>query len=154
MKDLEKIGGVLLFLFGLVICLKSLDYPMGSLSLPGAGVFPLLASALLMVLSISIIISSHMKRHERNIPKGSFFPAKETPRRIMYGFASLLAFRYLLPLIGFAPTTFLFIFFLGRFLAHYSLRANIMFSVLTAFVSYYLFQVWLKIPLPRGLFGI
>jgi putative tricarboxylic transport membrane protein len=154
MINLEKISGALLFLFGLIIFLKSLDYPLGSLRLPGAGVFPLLASALLMALSISIIISSHMKRHERSIPQTTFFPAKETPARIMYGFVSLLAFRYLLPLIGFAPSTFLFIFFLGRFLAHYNLRVNFVFSVLTAFVSYYLFQVWLKIPLPRGVFGI
>jgi hypothetical protein len=154
MVNLEKMSGALLFLFGLIIFLKSLDYPLGSLGLPGAGVFPLLASALLMALSISIIISSHMKRHERMIPKPTFFPAKETPKRIMFGFVSLLAFRYLLPLIGFAPSTFLFIFFLGKVLARYSLGVNVVFSVLTAFVSYYLFQVWLKIPLPKGLFGI
>ena len=154
MRDSDKITGAVLFLFGLTICLISLQYPIGTIHLPGAGLFPLLASTLLMMLSGSILVVAFLKKVEQGSPKASFFPSRETPRRIIYGFVSLLAFRYLLPLIGFAPATFLFIFFLGRFLGHYRLRVNIIFSAVTAFVSYYLFQILLKIPLPRGVFGI
>jgi hypothetical protein len=66
----------------------------------------------------------------------------------------LLAFRYLLPVIGFAPSTLFFIFLMTKVLGHYSWRFSILFSVLTASIAYYLFQVWLKIPMPQGILGI
>lgn len=154
MKNSDRISGIILFLFGLVILLKSLSYPLGSIHTPGAGVFPVLASIPLMAIAVGLVINSYLKREEKCALKVPFFPSKETPRRILYGIISLVAFRYLLSVIGFAPSTFLLIFFMGRFLAHYNWKVNIFFSLLTALVSYYLFQIWLSIPMPIGIFGI
>jgi hypothetical protein len=55
--------------------------------------------------------------------------------------------------IGFAPSTGVFIFFLSRFLGKYGWVVSIIFAALTAVAAYYLFQVWLKIPMPRPVFG-
>jgi len=154
MKNLDRISGIILFLLGLGIFLKSLTYPIGSFRSPGGGLFPLLASILLMGLSGAMTIQAFWKKNTEESSKAPFFSTKDAPNRILFGFMALLAFRYLLPVIGFGPSTFLFILFLAKYLGHYSWKMSIFFSVLTALAAYYLFQVWLKIPMPQGILKI
>ncbi|MBI5967795.1 MAG: tripartite tricarboxylate transporter TctB family protein [Deltaproteobacteria bacterium] len=154
MKNLDRISGIILFLLGLGIFLKSLTYPIGSFRSPGGGLFPLLASIILMGLSGAMTIQAFWKKNTEESSKASFFSTKDAPKRILFGFMALLGFRYLLPVIGFGPSTFLFILLLAKSLGHYSWKMSIFFSVLAALVAYYLFQVWLKIPMPQGMLRI
>ena len=142
-------SGIFLFLLGLGVCWKSLTYPLGSLRRPGGGLFPLIASILLMGLSAAITAQAFLGRDSGKDVRASFFPEKEAPRRIFFGFAALLGYRYLLPVFGFAPATCFFIFILSKFLGKYGWKASLFFSLLTAVAAYYLFEVWLKIPMPR-----
>ena len=153
MKNLDRLSGIILFLLGLGIFLKSLTYPIGSFRSPGGGLFPLLASILLMALAGSLILQAFWKKDKGEASPASFFSSKEAPKRILLTFIALLGFRYLIPIIGFGPSTFLFILFLGKFIGHYSWKVSIFFSLVTAVVAYYLFEVWLKIPMPRTIIG-
>jgi putative tricarboxylic transport membrane protein len=150
----EKITGIFLFGLGLAVFLKSLTYPLGTLRKPGGGLFPLIASTLLMGFTALLTIQAFRGKEADQAAQAPFFPEKQAPRRIFLGFAGLLGYRYLLPLIGFAPSTAVFILFLSRFLGKYSWVMSIGFAILTALAAYYLFQVWLKIPMPRPYFGI
>ncbi len=150
----EKITGIFLLGLGLAVFLKSLTYPLGTLRRPGGGFFPLIASVLLMGLSALLTLHAFRGKEVDKSFQFPFFPEKEAPRRVFLGFAGLLAYRYLLPVIGFAVSTAVFIFFLSRFLARYSWLMSVVFAVITAVISYYLFQVWLKIPMPMPYFGI
>ena len=152
MKTIDCISGIILFLFGLGICLKSLTYPIGSFKAPAGGFFPLLVSIILMGLSAVMTIQAFLVKEEKE--KAKFFPAKESPKRIFLGFVSLLGFRYLLPVIGFGPSTFVFVCLLAKVLGPYSWKVSVFLSVVTAVISYYLFQVFLKVPMPRSLLGI
>lgn len=154
MRNLDRISGIIFFLLGLGICLKSLTYPMGSLSGPGAGLFPLLSSIIVMGLSGLMTAQTFLKKDTGEASKARFFPSKETPTRIFIAFMALLGFRYLLPIIGFGISTFIFIFFLVKFVGHFSWKVSIFFSVLAGLVAYYLFQVFLKIPFPRSILGV
>ena len=149
----EKITGIFLLGLGLAVFLKSLTYPTGTLRKPGGGLFPLIASVLLMGLSALLTVQAFRGKAVDHSSQFPFFPEKEAPRRILLGFAGLLGYRYLLPVIGFAPSTGVFIFVLSRFLGKYGWVASIVFAVLTAVAAYYLFQVWLKIPMPRPVYG-
>jgi len=149
----EKITGIFLFGLGLAVFLKSLTYPLGTLRKPGGGLFPLIASILLMGGSAVLTIQAFRGKEVDKSSRSPFFPEKEAPRRIFLGFAGLLGYRYLLPVIGFGPSTAVFILFLSRFLGKYSWVMSIGFAVLTALAAHYLFQVWLKIPMPRPVFG-
>lgn len=144
----DRISGIIIFAIGLAVCLASLSYPIGTLQKPGGGFFPLLASILLLGLSAVFIFQSFTAKGAENVRAVSFFPGKEAPKRILWGFAALLSYRYLIPVIGFAPATAVFIFFLGRFMEGYSWIKSIFFSVATAISAYYLFQVVLKIAMP------
>jgi len=149
----DPIIGILLFGLALAVFLKSLTYPIGTLRKPGGGLFPLMASVLLMGLCALLTLQAFRGKELDKSSQFPFFPEKEAPRRILLGFAGLLGYRYLLPVIGFAPSTGVFIFFLSRFLGKYGWVVRIIFAALTAVAAYYLFQVWLKIPMPRPVFG-
>jgi putative tricarboxylic transport membrane protein len=150
----DQISGIFLFALGVGVFWKSLTYPLGTLRKPGGGLFPLVASVLLLGLAALLTIQAFRGKEDDRDSRLSFFPEKEAPRRILLGFAGLLAYRYLLPVIGFAPSTGVFIFFLSRFLGKYSVAFCLVFAAITAVFSYYLFQVWLKIPMPIPIFGI
>lgn len=151
--NIDRIAGIILFLFGLVICIESLSYQLKSAHSFGAFFLAMLASLFLMLLSGVMIINSFLKKDKSETPKAPFFIGKEAPKRILIGLISLLAFRYLLPVIGFGPSTFLFIFSLAIFLGHYNWKVSIFFSALTALVTYFLFQVFFKVPTPIGILG-
>jgi hypothetical protein len=153
MRYLDSVSGAILFFFGLVICLTSLRYPLGSLHSPGAGFFPLSASILLMALATVLVLTSFVKRKAMDGPKASFFSGKEAPRRILLAFLALVAYRYLLPILGFGPATFVFFSLVVKRLGHYSWRVSLLFSFLAALGAYSLFQVWLKVQMPVGMFN-
>jgi len=144
----DRISGIFLFILGGVVFLKSLTYPLGNFRRPGGGLFPLIASILLMSLSAALAMQAFLSQEGKNAPPTVFFQEKDGPKRIILGFVALLAYRYLLPVIGFGPSTCAFMFILTKFLGKYGWKVSTFFSVVAAAASYYLFQVWLKIPMP------
>jgi hypothetical protein len=102
-----------------------------------------------MGLSAIITTQAFLTKDSEKAVQAPFFPEKEAPQRIFFGVAALLGYRYLLPVIGFAPSTCFFIFILSKFLGKYGWKVSIFFSLVTAVVAYYLFEVYLKIPMPR-----
>lgn len=143
----DRISGIVFSLIGASVLIASLSYPVGTLQKPGGGFFPLLAAALLLGLSVVFTFRSFTGRVETGAT-GPFFPTRETPRRIVFGVIALVAYRYLIPGIGFAPATGVFILVLARFLENAGWTRSLLFAVLTAAASYYLFQVVLKINMP------
>jgi len=145
---LDRVSGIFLFMLGAGVFLKSLSYPLGNFRRPGGGLFPLIASILLMGLSATLTLQVFLSKEGEKAAPAPFFPEKDAPKRIVLGFVALLAYRYLLPVIGFGPSTFAFIFILSKFLGKYGWKVSTFFSLVSAASSYYLFQVWLKIPMP------
>lgn len=154
MMNLDRISGIFLLLLGLAVFLKCLTYPIGSFRSPSGGLFPLLASIILLILAGIITVQAFLTKDLGESSPAPFFSSKKAPQRILAGLISLLGFMYLLPVIGFGPSTFVFILFLSRFLGKYSYKVSLFFSLTTAISAYYLFQVWLKIPMPIAMIKI
>lgn len=156
MKDLDRVSGVILFLFGLFIFFGSFRYRIGSITNPGAGLFPLILSILLIILSGVTIVNSYLQSFRRNeeVSISPFFPQKVTPRRIFLALISMFAIRYLLPILGFMPSTFLFVLILVKSLGGYNWRSSFLVSALSALVSHFVFVMWLKLIFPIGIFGV
>jgi hypothetical protein len=151
MKSLDRISGFILLGLGIAIFVKSLTYPIGTFRAPGGGLFPLGISILIMVLAAVLTIRTFMKKQEAApVP---FFSGKEAPKRILIGCGALIGFRYLFPFIGFSLSTFVFVFALVKFLGHYSIGVSLLFSAVTTVAAYFLFQVWLKVPMPIPFWG-
>ena len=153
MKSRDLISGIVLFLFGMGVFVIAWSYPLGTFRMPGGGFFPLIASILLMALAGILMGLSFSKKHQQTNRDTPFFPAKEAPIRVVIGFLSLIGYRYLLPVMGFTFATGFFVFILVLFLGNYNWKFSVVFSILTAVIAYYLFQVWLQIPLPVSIFS-
>ncbi|HBB18279.1 MAG: hypothetical protein A3J94_10365 [Syntrophus sp. RIFOXYC2_FULL_54_9] len=151
MKQLDLISGVVLLVMGTAVFLKSLTYPVGTFRTPGAGLFPLIASTLLLSLSAILTLQAFLSRKGNGLAVTAFFPEKDAPRRILLVFAGMIGYRYLLPVIGFGPSTGMFILFLIKFLGGYGWKMSLFYSGVSAVVLYYLFEAWLKIPMPLPL---
>lgn len=143
----DRISGIVFMLIGAAVLVASLNYPVGTLQKPGGGFFPLLAAALLVGLSAVFTFQSFVRRPVV-VPAVEGSSKSRALRRIAFGVAALVAYRYLIPVVGFAPSTALFIFALSRYLEHASWTRSSIFAAAAAAASYYLFQVVLRIQMP------
>lgn len=92
----DAISGALFIVFGLFVGSISTTYPLGTAMRMGAGYFPLLVSALLVLLGVVVLVRSlSFERVERD--------AEQTPlavRPALFVVASVLAFALLVPSLG------------------------------------------------------
>ena len=109
MKNLDLISGIILLVAGVAVFMQSLSYPIGTFRTPGPGLFPLIASILLIALSATLTVQAVLPKKGAAIAPAPFFPEKGAPRRILLGLAGMIGYRYLLPVIGFGPSTGIFI---------------------------------------------
>ena len=155
MKRDEVMGGVILFLFGGLTTLLSLQMPIGTFRAAGTGLFPLLLGIILMFLS-GLFLLNLLLRKEKELEKKEA-PVEATPGSIkpVVLFLGMMALATLfLNSLGYPLIAFLLMVALLKILGMKRWPANILLSLATAAASYFLFIQWLKIPLPKGWLGI
>lgn len=148
----DQVSSSLWFFGGVAVCLGSIQYNLGTPASPDSGFMPFLTGVTLCFLSgVGFILAT--------IRKGQ----GEGWSSVLQGFRwknavviliSLLAYALLLVPLGFFICTTLFIAFLLRAIVPQRWPAVIGGALVTATVSYLIFEVWLKAQLPKGPFGI
>jgi putative tricarboxylic transport membrane protein len=156
LKRSDAVGGVLIFIFGTVTAYLSLKMPIGSFRLPGPGMFPLCLGLLLMVLSSVFAVGAFLRHQQMEEEEGqAISPEAVTSPETVIGFmAAIAAATALLHVLGYAPTAFLLLLALLRMSGLKRWRWNILTAFSASAASHFLFVQWLKIPFPRGWFGI
>jgi hypothetical protein len=129
-----------------------MQLPLGTLYQAGPGLFPLLAGAILALLSLLNFLQA-MKgqvdgEKKESVPGGIHY------RNILLTLAILAAFPFLLGFLGFGLTTFVFFVCLLRFIEPQKWPVTLGGAGLFALLAFFVFQVWLKIKFPLGLLGI
>jgi hypothetical protein len=66
---------------------------------------------------------------------------------------ALFAYGFLLELVGFLVTTFLFLLFLFKVPEPKGWAIPLVISGVAVIASYFIFAVWLKSAFPKGIFG-
>ena len=149
----ELIGGTLIFLFGAVTAYLSLRMPVGTFRAAGSGLFPLGLGILLMGLSIVLLIKAYVQGKPIREKK----PLSEVPRSVkqVILFMGAIALATLLfKELGYPLMWFLLLFALLRILGVRRWAYSLSLSLLTATGAYFLFVLWLQIPLPKGWIGL
>lgn len=127
---------------------------LGGLMEPGPGFFPFIMSLSLISLSAILFVAAARKKVEEKLPAGlRFWPEMDGTKRILLTIAFLILYVLALGYLGFALTTFLFIFFLLRFIEPQAWLTVLLGAGLTTGLSYIVFEVWLKGSLPTGFLG-
>jgi len=154
MKRDELIGCGIVFLFGGITAILSLQMPMGTFRMAGSGLFPFCLGILLMVLSLLFLLNLlFAKASDPPKPEIAVPPRSATKQMLQFFGASALAAAGL-GILGYPLTSFLLMLLLLRILGIRRPVLLITLSLVTAAASYFLFVQFLKIPLPKGLIGL
>jgi len=140
-----------LFLSGLSIAIflyAEQEYVGSGVNSYGPNFFPQLVSVLLLLASITLIVQAlrgYSLKNFETINKHGFIRASIT-------LAIAIAYLFLMQLIGFYLSTAIFLFVTMKFLGLKSYLTTFIVSLCVATIIYGIFRIFLKIPLPEGLF--
>ena len=149
----ESAGGIVLFLLGAVTTLLSLSMPIGTFRKSGTGMFPLILGILLMFLSGLFLLRLFLKTQAtRETLSAGELPASS--KQLLLFFGTMVLVTLFFNRLGYPLSSFLVMVVLLKILGMKRWSSNILISLPTAVVCYFLFVQWLKIPLPKGWIGL
>jgi hypothetical protein len=154
MKRDELIGCGIVFLFGGITAVLSLQMPIGTFRMAGSGLFPLCLGILLMILALFFLLNLLFAKTLTSQRPEIQAPAPgATKQMLKFLGASALAAAGL-GILGYPLTSFLLMLLLMRILGIKRPFLLITLPLVTAAASYLLFVQFLRIPLPKGLMGL
>lgn len=146
----DQVGGVIWMIVGIALFIGSTELRWGTLHRPGPGFMPTLIGSLLILLGFLLTFLS-TRRREKKVEQVSL---KEFWRRGVYSLLASFLYVFLLDPLGFVIATVFLIFSLLKIMGTRKWFTPVLISVLTAAVSYLIFEVWLRINFPKGILKI
>jgi hypothetical protein len=153
-KQDEMIGGSIVFIFGGITAILSLQMPLGTFRMAGPGLFPLCLGVFLMILSAILIANVKFGKKSAGEKPGEITQAPRSTRQMLLFLGGTVLAVAGFDTLGFPLTSFLLMVLLLRSLGIKKWPFLIIMSLATAIASYIIFVQLLKIPLPKGLIGI
>ena len=147
----NRIGSIFFGAVGLFFAFYGRTVEIGSWDEPGPGFLPFWAGVILAVMALFLLVGSFKRKEWPVMPP--FFPLADSWKRVLMAFASLIAYLFLLPYLGFTLTTFFFIAFLVRYIFPQSWSRTLIVAAATAIVARLLFVNFLETQMPLGFFG-
>ena len=138
---------VLLLAIGAAIAYVSWGYGFGSLARPGPGLYPFFVGVAIAIFA-AILTAAHVKSPPEPEP---FERGQRTTLVLMA--ATFCLWILAMPLLGYVLVTALATFAFCKTMKLEGWRKPFAISAGTAFFIYLLFDKWLYIDLPRGIFG-
>ena len=149
-KTKITIASVALFwvALGILLCYGAIRLGVGSASEPGSGFIFFWSGLILVVLSLIAFAESLRNGEQANPGIGAL-----NWRKIVLVLLALLLYAFFLERLGFVLMTFLLLSFLLALIegAHWGRSLGV--AGAAAGGSYAIFELWLKIRLPHGIFG-
>ena len=130
-------------LVGLYWAVKAFGYKLWVLNGPGGGLFPLIAGILAIVFGIVLIVRRYRMKEKSDFSIKSVFP--------VLGVVGIIIASYI---IGLIPALGAFIISWMVFYEKERWGKSLMVGIGTAVVLWLIFDLWLAVPLPMGVFGL
>ena len=148
----EQVSSIFLLLFSAFICFFSYKLSIGSIHNPGGGFFPFYLGIILALLSINNFVKAIAQR-KRPVKIIKASAAGINWQNIILTIVVLFSYPLLLDILGFPISTFLFTVLFLRFIEPQRWSVVLGTGSAVTIVFYVVFQYWLKIQFPAGLFG-
>jgi hypothetical protein len=143
----EAAAEVVLLATGGAIAYMSWSYGFGSIARPGPGLYPFFVGTAIAIFA-ALLIASHLKAPPAPTPL-----EKGQRRTLVLMAATFCAWILAMPLLGYALVTGLATFAFCKTMKLEGWLQPLAISAGTALFVYLLFDKWLYIDLPRGIFG-
>jgi putative tricarboxylic transport membrane protein len=132
----------------------ALAMPRGNLAFPGPGFFPAMVGGFLLLSAAGCLVQALVRPSAARAESGQAPAAARQVHRTALLLGLLAAYGLLLPGLGFPLAISLFVLAAMRVFGYRRWLAAILVAAGVAAVSYVVFVVWLKVPLPMGLLGV
>lgn len=133
---------------GVLLCYGATRLGVGSATDPGTGFIFFWSGLILIALSLIAFAESLRDGEDTNPEIGAL-----NWRKIVFVLFGLVLYAYFLERLGFVVTTFLLLSFLLGLIEDTNWGKSLGISSATALGSYVVFELWLKIRLPHGIFS-
>lgn len=133
---------------GILACYGATRLGLGSVTEPGAGFIFFWSGLILVLLSLIVLVDSMRSAEDAVQEMGEMNWAK-----IALVLLSLLLYAFSLERLGFALTTFILLSFLLGWIEGTNWGRSLAVAGAAALVCFAIFELWLKIRLPKGIFG-
>jgi putative tricarboxylic transport membrane protein len=133
---------------GILACYGATRLGLGSVTEPGVGFIFFWSGLILVILSLIVLIDS-IRSAEDMVGEME----KTNWAKIALILLSLLLYAYFLEKLGFVLTTFVLLSFLLGWIERTNLARSLGVASVAALACFAIFELWLKIRLPKGIFG-
>jgi len=147
----DRIGSLFFLIVGLFFTIYSQSVDIGNWHQPGPGFLPLMAGLSLGGMSLFLFLKSFNIKKKKDFY--NFFPEKKSWKRVLLTFLGLGFYNFTLPYLGFGLTTFLFIFYLLRFIFPQTWKRSLWIALNGSIISHIIFIEFLKTQFPKGIMG-
>ena len=143
----DRVAGATLVLIGLITIEESRAYPLGSLHRPGPAYMPMLLAVLLIAFGIAVFVMGAKSPRLTDIGWYEWRHAIA-----IFGACSFAALG--MERLGYRLTMAVVLAFLLLVVERKGLVMSAALTIAMAWGSFWLFNTFLKVPLPRGPFGL
>jgi len=152
MENRDRISSLVGLVLSVSICIESFRLPVGigTWRYPGPGFFPFGTGIIMGCLCLGLYLKATPK--SLGEMEESWY-VKERWKKLVLILAILLCYALILDRLGHVISTFLLLFFLFRFVEAQRWIVTIVGSLIVSLVSYGVFDKWLKMQLPKGIWG-
>jgi putative tricarboxylic transport membrane protein len=133
---------------GILVCYGATQLGLGSVTEPGPGFIFFWSGLILVILSLMALAESLGSSEEIAEETGAMNWVK-----IGLVLLSLVLYAFFLERLGFVITTFVLLTFLLSWIERTNWAQSLGVATAAALGSFAIFELWLKIRLPRGIFG-
>lgn len=154
MRKVDQWNGLIFLVFSGLICWGSALLPYGDIRHPGPGFLPLWCGIILGVLSIGLLVKNTVRRGVQSKLVWELFSEKVRWGKVLSALLALLSYTFLMDYLGFLIMTILFLTFLLRFIDPQPWKTVVGWALGGSIASYLIFEIWMKLNLPKGFLGL
>jgi hypothetical protein len=148
----DQVSGLFWLAISILVCVKSLHANIGTFGRPGAGFLPFWSGCILGTLSIILVVGSLLKKSASgdiaHLWKGMEWG------RVVSAFISLFIYGFFLERLGYLIATFWLIIVMLGIIGRPKVWVLVVSALIVVLVTYVVFDVWLEVRLPRGIFSL
>ena len=147
----DQMSGFFWLAISIFVCIESIQVSLGNFHSPGPGFLPFWAGVILGTFSILLIATTILNKEGKEKLKEMWKGVGW--KKVVLVLFSLFLYILLLPRIGYMIATFFLMIFMSGIIKRSKLWIEVVIPLITVVASYFIFDTWLGIQLPKGLFG-